>query len=54
MVEINRQYEEETVEFINSAVKRLVKIEQKGNEMTALISTTRNVLTVLYKVMIRD
>lgn len=41
MVGINRQYEEETVEFINSAVKRLVKIVQKGNEMTALISKTR-------------
>lgn len=33
----NRRYEEVPVESINDAVKRLVKIEQKGNEITILI-----------------
>lgn len=30
----NKRYEEESVESINDAVKRLVKIERKGNEIT--------------------
>ncbi|KAB2336341.1 hypothetical protein F7731_12725 [Cytobacillus depressus] len=39
-----RRYEKVPVESLNAAVKRLVKIEQKGNEITALIGKKKYVV----------
>ncbi|WP_389219279.1 hypothetical protein [Cytobacillus mangrovibacter] len=40
----NRKYEEVPVESINDAVKRLVKIERKGNKITVLIGKEKYVV----------